>query len=109
MHITYIKRKKVRCGGDEGAALRAAKGGKGEPKSAAYGGLKRKSPPPSPPRSGYGNDGKPYGFTTFPQPPLTPLFPSDFLPFRERKRVTFFRLRGAFIINRFFPYFLLSL
>ncbi len=25
----------------------------------------------------------PDGFTTFPQPPLTPFFPSDFLPFRE--------------------------
>jgi hypothetical protein len=26
----------------------------------------------------------PIGFTTFPQPPLTPHFPSDFLPFKER-------------------------
>jgi len=102
-------KKKIRYGGER---LRAGKGGKGAPKSAAYGGLKRKSPPPFPPGSGHGNDGKPYGFTTFPQPPPTPLFPSDFLPKKEyfllfgdtiiKGQLPF---RGAYIINKVFPYF----
>ena len=51
----------------------------------------------------------PIGFTTFPQPPPTPRFPSDFLPVRERKLRDIFEglkaLRGAYIINRVFPYF----
>ena len=51
----------------------------------------------------------PIGFTTLPQPPLTPLFPSDFLPVRERNSRDFLKglkaLRGAYIINIFFPYF----
>ena len=42
-------------------------------------------------------------------PPLTPLFPSDFLPIRKRILRDFIKglkaLRGAYIINRFFPYF----
>ncbi|NBK80513.1 hypothetical protein D5272_18710, partial [bacterium D16-76] len=82
------QKEKIRCGGDEGAAC-GRQGGKGEPKSGPFGALKRKSPPPFPPRSGCGNDGKPCGFTTFPQPPLTPLFPSDFLPFLREKMTIF--------------------
>ena len=42
-------------------------------------------------------------------PPLTPLFRSDFLPVRERILKDFIEglkaLRGAYIINIFFPYF----
>jgi hypothetical protein len=80
-------KKKNDCCGRDGGAAYGRQGGKGEPKSGPFGALKRKSPPPFPPCSGYGNDGKPYGFTTFPQPPHTPFFPSDFLPFREKKIV----------------------
>ena len=90
--------------------------------SAAYGGLKRKSPPPFPPGSGHGNDGKPYGFTTFPQPPPTPLFPSDFLPIRERNLRDFLlclKAKGGIYYQyiyfpifrqpKFRPYFCLSM
>ena len=77
-------------------------GGKGELKSAAVGGLKRKSPPPFPLALGYGNDGKPYGFTTFPHPAAHPLFPSDFL---LRKYSPALLKRGAFIINEVNPHF----
>jgi hypothetical protein len=91
------------------AAGNACGGGKGEPKSGPFGALKRKSPPPFPPGSGHGNDGKPVGFTTFPQPPPTPLFPSDFLPVRERNLRDFFEgqkaLSSAYIINIFFSLF----
>jgi hypothetical protein len=59
-------------------------GGKGEPKSAPYGGLKRKSPPLFPLAPGHGNDGKPAGFTTFPHPSAHPQFPSDFLLFKKK-------------------------
>ena len=42
-------------------------------------------------------------------PPLTPLFPSDFLPVRERILRDFIEglkaLSVAYIINIFFPYF----
>ena len=50
----------------------------------------------------------PNGFTTFPQPPHTPFFPSDFLPVR-REKTSFFTSQkagwGAYIINRVFPHF----
>src|SRR5699024_8483192 len=68
-------KKKIRCSGISPAG---GKGGKGEPKSGPFGALKRKSPPPFPPGSGHGNDGKPVGFTTFPQPPPTPRSPPTF-------------------------------
>ena len=51
----------------------------------------------------------PLGLPSFPQPPPTPLFPSDFLPVRERILKDFFEglkaHRGAYIIKEFFPYF----
>lgn len=51
----------------------------------------------------------PIGFTTFPQPPPTPLFPSDFLPVQEKKLRDIFEglkaRRGTYIINRVLPYF----
>ena len=51
----------------------------------------------------------PNGFTTLPQPPPTPLFPSDFLSVRERILRDFIEglkaLSVAYIINIFFPYF----
>ena len=45
----------------------------------------------------------PDGFTTFPQPPPTPLSPSDFLPVRERN------LRDFFEGQRPFPRHILSI
>ena len=51
----------------------------------------------------------PIGFTTLPQPPLTPLFPSEFLPVRERNSRDFLKglkaLRGHILSIHFFPYF----
>ena len=49
------------------------------------------------------------GFTTFPQPPPTPLSPSDFLPVRERNLRDFFEGQRPFprhiLSIYFFPYF----
>ena len=74
------RKKKTRCGEVSPAG---GKGEKGEPKSAAFGGLKRKSPPPFPPRSGYRNRGKPFGFTHRSHSLRTPPFSS---PTFSRKR-----------------------
>jgi hypothetical protein len=86
-HISTSKRKKKQKRKSAAAGNACGReGGKGEPKSAAKGGLKRKSPPLFPLAPGHGNDGKPVGFTTFPHPSAHPLFPSDFL---SKKRILF--------------------
>jgi len=110
-HITTSQKKKyqkenpLRRGSPAGG-----KGEKGEQKSAAYGGLKRKSPPPFPPRYGalkvpslwktrwvYHRDlENPSGvFHTSNTPPLTSFFPSDFLPFQREKYFGEIPLQGA--------------
>jgi len=57
-----------------GETLGKGIGGKGGAKD------KEKVTSPFPPSLWLWKYGKPAGFTTFPQPPLTPFFPSDFLP-----------------------------
>jgi hypothetical protein len=56
----------------------------------------------------------PIGFTTFPRPPPTPLFPSDFLSFQKRLFMDFFEdysrgpkgsLGGHILSIYFFPIF----
>jgi len=71
-------KKKIRCGGER---LRA-EGGKGRAKERPLRGLKEKVTSPFPPLApAMEMMENPNGFTTLPQPPHTPLFPSDFLPF----------------------------
>jgi hypothetical protein len=84
-------------------------GGKGEPKSGPFGALKRKSPPPFPPRSGCGNDGKPYRVYHIPTASAHPSFPLRLSPYPREKFKRFFNLpkgkRGAYIINIFISLF----
>jgi hypothetical protein len=92
-----------------GTACGREEGGKGEPKSGPFGALKRKSPPPFPPRSGYGNDGKPYRVYHITTASAHPLFPRRLSPCPREKVKKFFEglkaLRGAYIINTFFSLF----
>ena len=73
-------KKKIRCGGDRLGPPAGGKGGKGEPKSGPSGALKRKSPPPFPPGSGHGNDGKPYRVYHIPTASAHPPFPLRLSP-----------------------------
>ncbi|WP_229038527.1 hypothetical protein, partial [Bacteroides fragilis] len=62
---------------------------------------------------GHGNDGKPFRFATFPHPVAHPHFPLRLSPYPRENIFIIFPWpkghRGAYIINEFFPYFLLLL
>lgn len=118
-HITTSQKKKyqkenpLRRGSPAGG-----KGEKGEQKSGGYAALKRKSPPPFPPRCGAlkvpplwktrwvyhsGLETSNEVYHTSNTPPLTPLFPSDFLPFREKNIGWEYPYRGLRLSIQQFP------
>ena len=108
-HMLTSKRKSSKKKSAAAGIACGREGGKGEPKSGPFGALKRKSPPPFPPRSGCGNDGKPYRVYHITTASAHPPFPLRLSPCPRENFRNFFEglkaLYTAYIINRVFPYF----
>jgi len=89
-HISTSKRKKKQKRKSAAAGNAYGRtGGKGEPKNAAKGGSRRKSPPLFPLAPGHGNMENPMGLPHSHTPPHTPFFPPTFSLF-DRKFCFYF-------------------